>query len=69
MGIESTVINYRCPDCDHSFPVTLRMLFQGLINCPSCRPEKTDINLNELVGELNALSVKLARLRQNLKKR
>jgi hypothetical protein len=38
------------------------MLFQGLVNCPGCQPEKTDINL----GELNALSIKLARLRQNL---
>ena len=69
MGIENTVINYHCPDCDRSFPVTMRMLFQGLINCPGCQPEKTDINLNELVGELNQLSVKLARLRQHLRQR
>jgi len=69
MGIENTVINYHCPDCDHNFPVTMRMLFHGLINCPVCQPEKTEINLNELVGELNALSAKLAQLRQNLKKR
>ncbi|MFH0941804.1 MAG: hypothetical protein V1823_02110 [Chloroflexota bacterium] len=68
MGIENAVINYHCPDCDHSFPVTMRMLFQGLINCPGCQPEKTNINLNELVSELNELSRKLARLRQNLKR-
>lgn len=68
MEIENAVINYHCPDCDHGFPVTMRMIFQGLITCPGCQPEKTNINLNELVNELNELSRKLAKLRQSLKR-
>ncbi|MFA5317649.1 MAG: hypothetical protein WC369_09540 [Dehalococcoidales bacterium] len=66
MGIENAVINYRCPDCGQRFPVTMRMLFHGLINCPGCRPENTNINLNDLLSELNQLSRDLMKLRRNM---
>lgn len=68
MRLENAIINYSCPECEHKFSVTLRMLIHGLVSCPSCQPESTSINLNELLSELNDLSRALMRLRQNINK-
>ena len=65
MEVESSTIDFRCPECKQEFQIRLYQLLNGgLVVCPMCRATNAGTTLRELEHGLRDIDKSL----QNLKK-